>query len=41
MSRLVKVAILVAVFSSMSGCFFGPWHDGHWHDHRYADGRRY
>ncbi|WP_297845892.1 hypothetical protein [Pseudomonas sp.] len=41
MSRLVKVAIVVAVLSSMSGCFFGPWHDGHWHDHRYADNRRY
>lgn len=39
-SRVVKMAIVVVVLSSMSGCFFGPWHDGYGHGHRYYEGGR-
>ncbi|SEJ78973.1 MULTISPECIES: hypothetical protein [unclassified Pseudomonas] len=43
-SRIAKIALVIALTSSVSGCFFGPgWgrHGGGWHDHRYYDGGHY
>jgi hypothetical protein len=43
-SRIAKIALVIALASSVSGCFFGPgWgrHGGGWHEHRYYDGGPY
>ena len=42
-SRIAKIALVIALTSSVSGCFFGPgWgRHGGGHDHRYYDGGRY
>jgi hypothetical protein len=42
-SRIAKIALVIALTSSVSGCFFGPgWgRHGGGHDHRYYDGGHY
>ena len=41
-SRIAKIALVIALTSSVSGCFFGPgWgRHGGW-DHRHYDGGHY
>ncbi|WP_268800525.1 hypothetical protein [Pseudomonas huanghezhanensis] len=43
LSRIAKIALVIALTSSVSGCFFGPgWgRHGGGYDHRYYDGGRY
>ncbi|WP_162835384.1 hypothetical protein [Pseudomonas lutea] len=43
LGRIAKIALVIALASSVSGCFFGPgWgRHGGWHEHRYYDGGPY